>query len=311
MSFFKNVLNKTNGKVAKLEILPRSRASELVYSPHLLSGGIVLASGSAWDEIVMSDRSGQLEDNSEILPGGVLTAFRVGGNIAKITRETAAMLYQNQGNPFYLRVTLIDGTVLLLSDMKLDAKLTHGQLVRDFSGFRINFASRTSIPPLFWKAIPAIGDTGQAGGKVFYVDKVHHLVFEANTSHSSAYPYETGTTWPTLLGTFDDIGGGKQNTALMLALEGSEGSIADDADGFSLGGYADWFVPSINELKALYDNLHEAALVVYSPGNYVNSSSEADDENAKYIYWPDGSISQGDKTEPAPTIFVRMYPLFP
>ena len=220
------------------------------------------------------------------------------------------MLYQNKGNPFYLRVTLIDGTVLLLSDMKLEAKLTHGQLVRDFSGFRINFASRTATPPLFYTEIPKLGDTGPGQGIIFHVDTVHHLVFEVWKTHSAEKPWETMLSFPTDLNTLQDVGAGRQNTDLALE-EFSEDTIFNELGTFSGGDKTDWHIPSILEMKALVDYLHLSGKVnPFTELVYLSSSQK----NATEVYVIDMTTREpdyADKLLELRTLFVRMYPLFP
>jgi hypothetical protein len=97
---------------------------------------------------------------------------------------------------------------------------------------------------------------GPGGGHVFYdkgaySDGWRYLeaapeVVEIDEDPHRIIPKET-------VGTKREIGQGKQNTKLILAAEKSstERSAAKICDEYSLNGYDDWFIPSIDELKEL------------------------------------------------------------
>ncbi len=105
----------------------------------------------------------------------------------------------------------------------------------------------------------AIGDTGPAGGIVFYVDETELLFLEAAPEDQD----DLGAEWgcdsidiPGVAGTA--IGRGAQNTAVMLAANcapATEGNdlAADLAANYTVNGFDDWFLPSKDELNALYN----------------------------------------------------------
>ena len=108
-----------------------------------------------------------------------------------------------------------------------------------------------------WKDIArtySIGDTGPAGGKVFYVyDSGKHGLEAAPVDQDAG----TGALWgcsgtdiPGATGTA--IGTGAQNTAAILAGCAETGAAAKLADAYTLNGYTDWFLPSKDELNLLY-----------------------------------------------------------
>lgn len=70
------------------------------------------------------------------------------------------------------------------------------------------------------------------------------------------------------------IGNGLKNTEDINSLLGDKGLAAREALGFSLNGYADWFLPCTNELFEMFAKLH-----VKGKGNFSNtlywSSSES------------------------------------
>ncbi len=98
-----------------------------------------------------------------------------------------------------------------------------------------------------------IGDTGPAGGIVFYVDGTGGSGLEAAPEHQDD---GTGAEWG-CYGTYvpgadgTAIGTGALNTAQIVAACGA-GTAAGLADNYTLNGYDDWFLPSFDELNALY-----------------------------------------------------------
>jgi len=104
-----------------------------------------------------------------------------------------------------------------------------------------------------------IGDKGPAGGIVFY-DK-------GNNSDGWRYmevsPVDLGRTakWfterlfnPKVSGAKNDIGAGKRNTELILALcekKNETDTAAQRCRDYTLNGYKDWFLPSFDELYEL------------------------------------------------------------
>lgn len=96
----------------------------------------------------------------------------------------------------------------------------------------------------------AIGDTGPAGGKVFYLSDANGLHgLEAATVDQS-----NGIQWgcwnDAVGGTSTAVGTGKANTAAINAICGT-GTAAQVAASYSLNGYSDWYLPSKDELDLL------------------------------------------------------------
>jgi hypothetical protein len=125
-----------------------------------------------------------------------------------------------------------------------------------------------------------IGDTGPAGGIVFYVTDergIHGLeVAPAIMTTSSVWGCQG-----TLIGTSSGIGTGGENTAKMLALcPGQPGDIFPPPAGVipTYNGFSGWYLPSILELLELY-GAHEAGLLNAIPAILAPelfwSSSEA------------------------------------
>ena len=114
----------------------------------------------------------------------------------------------------------------------------------------------------------AIGDTGPGGGTIFYVSAegftvemvdpaqnytAHYL--EAAPDNLGARSWSAGNyaTYPDIGGTSWDIGAGRKNTALILAVE-PNAPAAKACNDYRGGGYSDWFLPSMIELIQLKNN---------------------------------------------------------
>jgi hypothetical protein len=105
-----------------------------------------------------------------------------------------------------------------------------------------------------------IGDKGPAGGIVFY-DK-------GSTSDGWRYleaaPVDTDKSieWYngkyTHVQTEATVGAGRANTAAIVASQGKGNYAAQVCADLVLGGYDDWFLPSIDELDLMYKNLKKA-----------------------------------------------------
>ena len=141
-----------------------------------------------------------------------------------------------------------------------------------------------------------IGDTGPAGGHVFY-DKGEHSNgwrwMEAGPKETefrgakwSGYQY-TSNGWIRMIEvrtTSKEIGSGKNNTAnIVTALQEYEkGFAAQRCAELNFGGYKDWFLPSEGELKLMYRNLRLNRIGFFGNGWYWSSS--------EYYKYTSGSV---------------------
>ncbi len=126
--------------------------------------------------------------------------------------------------------------------------------------------------------IYAIGDTGPAGGIVFYVDETGLQIMEAAPVDQDALGAEWGCDGLNIPGASGTaIGTGAQNTADILAACSQTGIAAELASNYSLNGYDDWFLPSKDEVFAMYHNL--SGIVSWQSPGYWSSS----EDNAVFI----------------------------
>lgn len=125
-----------------------------------------------------------------------------------------------------------------------------------------------------------VGDTGPGGGIIFFVDTSNQYpsfmyleaspvdlkdtsVWCSDSSHAIG-----GLSEPTGV----PIGRGLINTNAMLTACNS--GAANAAHEYSSGGKSDWFLPSREELMAMYNNIH--TLSSFSPTDYWSSSQNSD-----------------------------------
>ena len=95
----------------------------------------------------------------------------------------------------------------------------------------------------------------------------------------------------TLIGTGTAIGTGSSNTDKIIAQNGSGTSYAAGlAHDYHGGGYDDWYLPSIEELKKLYSNNDASKLLTT---RWYCSSSEYDASNIRYLRADNGYSDGG------------------
>jgi hypothetical protein len=102
----------------------------------------------------------------------------------------------------------------------------------------------------------AVGDTGPAGGIVFY-DKGSYSdgwrYLEAATSDLSSGIQWYNGSYVVTGATATGIGAGETNTATVVSVQGSGSYAASLCANLVLGGCDDWFLPSKDELNEMYN----------------------------------------------------------
>ncbi|NOS55270.1 MAG: DUF1566 domain-containing protein [Cyclobacteriaceae bacterium] len=228
-------------------------------------------------------------NNSARCSGSILTD----GGGAVITK---GICYSTSPNP-----TITDGMVPAPSGGTFTAtisSLTSNTLyhVRAFAqnstgtGYGNDITFTTSI---------GIGDSYQ-GGIVAYVLQVvdpgysasaHHGLIAAPSDQSTSAPWSltlNGTGATSLL-----IGSGQSNTTTIVNNQGAGSYAAKLCDDLVIGSYSDWYLPSLNELTALYQSRNSVG--GYAVAFYW-SSSEADTNNAYLQSFNSNSQAPGTKT---------------
>lgn len=138
----------------------------------------------------------------------------------------------------------------------------------------------------------AIGDTGPAGGLIFYIDTAdeHTWTYLEVAPASTEWTNKEWGDFGTQIGgdaALTGIGEGQAaTTAIVSHMEGK--SITDTAaqlcDALSHNGFEDWFLPSKDELNAIWDNLVDN-------GSGINSGVGG---FAYEIYWSSSELYSSD-----------------
>jgi TolB-like protein len=160
-----------------------------------------------------------------------------------------------------------------------------------------------------------IGDTGPAGGIVFY----DRGFIGDGWRYLEAAP--AGTDFTAIWGasgyriaTSITLGSGKNNTHLIveqLKTLGENNRAALICAGIDINGYKDWFLPSIGELDLLYKNLKQKGLGGFSDGWYWSSSQHNEQYSLNRFVWAkrfsDGFQEGGHKNGPASVRAIRAF----
>ena len=150
----------------------------------------------------------------------------------------------------------------------------------------------------------AIGDTGPSGvGIVFYITDggLHGLEVAPVDQSTSQVWIEGGSTQTTENGnTSTAIGTGLANSNAIIDQTGHTGSAAQVCRSYNGGGLTDWYLPSKDELAAIWDNLVNDGTGANSgvggfASAYYWSSSEYGADYAWYQLFDDGYQSNNFK----------------
>ncbi len=137
-----------------------------------------------------------------------------------------------------------------------------------FSGACESGSDPTSVP------LPLAVGQEYGGGVIFYLD---------NTGSSGliAAPFDQGSDVPWFNGsilvtyaTGAGLGAGSENTATIVATQGSGSYAASLCDELVLNGFSDWHLPSKDELNALYLEKNEVG--GFADGFYWSSTEHGE-----------------------------------
>ncbi len=131
----------------------------------------------------------------------------------------------------------------------------------------------------------AVGDIGPGGGLVFLISGGKTYEMAPNTwsgSSSDDTPlleWCNNTSLDVRGADGTAVGDGSANTALMIAVGACTSGAANEATAYSEGGFTDWFLPSRDELNAMYTYSQVSGFdtVTYgiASGNYWSSSQSS------------------------------------
>jgi hypothetical protein len=118
--------------------------------------------------------------------------------------------------------------------------------------------------------------SGFGGGLVFYNDGAGHgLVAAAENQSKPTIVWWLANQKKDTKATATGIGSGAANTARIVAALGDTSFTAGGlAKSYRGGGFADWFLPSQEELKLMFANLHARGLGGFSNNYYWSSSAQ-------------------------------------
>ncbi|MBI9103945.1 MAG: chitobiase/beta-hexosaminidase C-terminal domain-containing protein [Spirochaetales bacterium] len=129
------------------------------------------------------------------------------------------------------------------------------------------------------------------GGLVFYLDGSGGGLVAAESDQSSGVQWYNGVFIETDA-TGTAVGTGQTNTTAIIAAQGVGTYAASICADLELGGYDDWFLPSIDELELMYDNLYLQSVGGFAT-TYYWSSSHYSLFLSWLLYFADGSQFNG------------------
>jgi len=135
-----------------------------------------------------------------------------------------------------------------------------------------------------------VGDTGHAGGIIFYDSGavINGFRYLEAAPESTEVTAQWGAYEINVSGTQTAVGTGKQNTALIVAAlnqAGEKGRASQICDVMVYNEFDDWFLPSRDELDLMYENLKVKGLGGFSNTDYWSSSQADNSLYREYYAW--------------------------
>lgn len=146
------------------------------------------------------------------------------------------------------------------------------------------------------------------GGFIFYFNNQDNSGLVAAPNDYDFYvPYCEDNSLTNATGTA--IGTGQQNTTLIMTNCGISGTSADYCNSLLMSGFSDWFLPSRDELLAIYTNLKLNGYGNLSWDNYWSSTESLATPlyYAEAINFSDGSVFDWNKYAGAKTRAIRKF----
>lgn len=169
-----------------------------------------------------------------------------------------------------------------------------GTTVEYDAGDTFSVTADVDLYAVYTTTSTVIGKIGPAGGFVFCDAGVvepwgRYLEAAPASAMSGIWKWGTNVSVP---GTLQTIGSGADNTTAIVAVYGAGTYAAQQCNDLSYGDHEDWFLPSLNEMDAIYVNLYSAtpSLGGYSSNYYWSSSDYNPDPDYAYLVsFSDGS----------------------
>lgn len=174
---------------------------------------------------------------------------------------------------------------LLLTFVSCGKTENEGDIVAAFVGLDSNSMAELSVGKTYQGGIVAyIYKSGDSG----YVEDEIHGIIAATNDFTTTYVWCTNYYDETeIYARSTQVGGGYDNTNTIVKAVGSGNYAAKACFDLALYGYSDWVLPSIDELKILYQQ--KDILKNFVPYSYW-SSTESDNDGAKGINFKTGSV---------------------
>lgn len=210
------------------------------------------------------------------------------GTVPPATSYSAQTVVSIPGNISNLLKINVSGVSYRFAGWNTKADGTGAQYTNDMT---VTMASNIT---LYADWVPyVIGDIGPGGGMIFYDNGEYtngwrYMEVELTNLTSRVWG-SAGTNFSVITST--NIGEGYSNTIKIIAQDPYPDKAADECAAYTkmVGGiqYDDWFLPSLNELIAMYDNLQSSTLldfVVYTTPFKHWSSSQFDSTWTSYFF---------------------------
>ena len=148
-----------------------------------------------------------------------------------------------------------------------------------YNGYAFGYGKQISV--FTGTTTPGKYTVGQSygGGYIFYIDSTnqHGLIAASSDVSGGVQWYNGGYANTGATGLL--VGNGLSNTNSILKTQGT-GSYAAYIASQTNNGYSDWFLPSKNELKLMYNNLYAKGI-----GNFVGNFYWTSSEYSTYEAW--------------------------
>jgi len=253
---------------------------------------VLLASGNSTSSVVTSGITIINNTGSSVKAVGFYPTDNpknlssINENIANKTSKRVPLPFIDSTKKYSIMVLITDNTAFIKDNLSIKPDMTI-----DFNqSDKILISAKAATAPTPAAASYKIGDTGPAGGIIFY-DK-------GNTRDGWRYleaaPANTEKTalgsprWITVVGR--KPGDGKENTKAFIKDFDQKGGGINTApwlcNDLNINGFNDWYLPSADELLYIYNNLYSKGTGGFKGTNYW--SSNYNNSGLMYINFSNG-----------------------